>query len=165
MDDLASSVLAQLRIKDGLGPFALLYENELRYRVLVSSVKRVDGVLLYEHAYVDLRSEASRAASAKGERVEWDFVAFTDVDAAAYFSLSFMLHENPYLQKHLVTTFHAEKVRPLFERGEGNRFFVPLAHENEFNLYEMPRGQMGCRVGLDQEGLRAGLVSLMPVSE
>lgn len=165
MDDLASSVLAQLRIEDGQGPFALLYESGLKYRVLVSNVKRVDGVLLYEHAYVDLRSEASRAASAKGERVEWDFVAFTDVDAAAYFALSFMLHENPYSQKHMVTTFHAEQVRPLFERGEGDRFFVPFADEGELNLYKMPRGQMGCRVGLDQEGLRAGLMSLMPVSQ
>ena len=165
MDDLAGEVLAQLRIKDGHGPFALLYEDELKYRVLVSNVKRVDGVLLYEHAYVDLRSEESRAASAKGERIEWDFVAFTDVDAAAYFALAFMQHNNPYAHKHMVTTFHADKVRPLFERGESNRFFVPFAHENEFNLYEMPRGQLGCRVGLDQEGLRAGLVSLMPVSE
>ena len=90
MDDLAGAVLEQLRIKDGNGPFALLYENELRYRVLVSTAKRVDGVLLYQHAYVDLRSSESRAASAKGERIEWDFVAFTDVNAAAYFALAFM---------------------------------------------------------------------------
>ena len=165
MDDLAGAVLEQLRIKDGHGPFALLYENELRYRVLVCTAKRVDGVLLYQNAYVDLRSSESRAAIAKGERIEWDFVAFTDVNAAAYFALAFMQHDNPYSQKHIVATFQAEKVQPLFERGDGNRFFVPFSHEREFNLYEMPRGQMGCRVGLDQEGLRAGLLSLMPVSQ
>lgn len=164
MDDLASSVLAQLRLEDGQGPFALLYENELKYRVLVSTAKRVNGVLLYEHAYVDLRSEANRAARDKGERIEWDFVGFTDVDAAAYFAISFILHMEPYSQKHIVTTFHAKQVQALFERADGNRFFVPFSCEREFNLYEMPRGQVGCRVGLDQEGMRAGLLSLMPVS-
>jgi len=164
MDDLAGAVLEQLRIKDGHGPFALLYENELRYRVLVSTAKRVDGVLLYQHAYVDLKSSESRAASAKGERIQWDFVAFTDVDAAAYFGLSFMQHDNPYSMKHIVAMFHADKVQSLFERADGNRFYVPLSHEHEFNLYDMPRGQMGCRAGLDQEGLRTGLLSLMPVS-
>lgn len=164
MDDLASTVLEQLRIKDGPGPYALLYQNELNYRALVCTAKRINGMLLYEHAYVDLHSRENREAVRKGERVEWDFVAFTDVDAAAYFGMAFMQHDNPWNQKHVLATFHSSEIESLFERETGNRFYVPKVHESGFNIYEMPHGQLGCRAALDQDTLRSGLVSLMPVA-
>lgn len=164
MEDLAGTVLEQLRIKDGPGPYALLYLNELKYRALVCTAKRVNGVLLYEHAYVDLHSRENLEAVATEQRIEWDFVAFTDVDAAAYFGIAFMQHDNPYSQKHIVATFHNNDTEPLFDRETGNRFYVPKVHERGFNIYQMPNGQLGCRVALDQDTLRSGLVSLMPVA-
>tara|TARA_X000001036_G_scaffold308283_1_gene286948 strand:+ start:139 stop:642 length:504 start_codon:yes stop_codon:yes gene_type:complete len=163
MDDLAGLVLSQLQVADGTSPYALLYMEEYGYRVLIAKVARVNGSTLFEYAYVDLHEGPAWKARQNNEQPVWEFVAFTDVQAAVYFGLAFLNKDyqapgNGYVMQ----TMRVEDVEDMFERNATGAL-VPQKFQNGFATKYM-QDCIGKRVILNEAMLQAGLGSLLPVS-
>ena len=164
MDDLAGLVVEQLQVNDRTSPYALLYVEEYGYRVLVAKVAIVDGGVLYEYAYVDLHNGPAWDARQKNEQPSWEFVAFTDQEAAVYFGLAFL--NKDYLsagEGYVMHTMRVEDVEGLFERNDIGAL-VPTKFQNGFRNHVLRSVCVGERRILNEAMLRHGLRALMPVS-
>ena len=164
MDDLAGLVLEQLQVKDGTSPYSLMYMEEYGYRVLIAKVARVDGCVLFEYAYVDLHNGPAWDARQNNEQPSWEFVAFTDRDAAVYFGLAFL--NKDYLaagEGYVMQTMRVEDVESMFERTDIGAL-VPTKYQNGFRNSVLRSSCIGERRILNEAMLRAGLASLLPVS-
>ena len=164
MDDLAGLVLEKLQVNDGTSPYALMYMEEYGYRVLIAKVARVDGVVLYEYAYVDLHNGPAWHARQNNEQPAWEFVAFSDRDAAVYFGLAFL--NKDYLstgEGYAMQTMRVEDVEAMFERNDMGAL-VPAKYQNGFRNTLLRSSCIGERKVLNEATLKAGLASLLPVS-
>lgn len=161
MDDLAGLVVKQLRLDDGPGPFVQIFTSRDRKNALVATAERINGIVHYEYAYVDVTDAKSRMLHEGEERVAWSFVKYTDVDAAAYFGLAFM---HRWGQEGCMTMHRRVNMDKIFdERAEHT--LLPQYHTRDigygFNCFSE---RIGATTKLDTQAVRAGLLSLMPTS-
>ena len=161
MEDLAGIVVKQLRLDDGPGPFVLLYTCRNRKKALVATAERINGIVHYEYAYVDIDDAKSREIHEGEERTAWSFVKYTDVDAAASFGLAFM---HCWGSEAVVTTHRRVKMHALFDKV-GEHTFLPTYHTKCIGYgFSCFSERIGMTDRLDEQKVRAGLLSLMPTS-
>lgn len=161
MDDLASLVVDQLRVDDGPGPFVQVYVSHDRKNALVATAERINGVVHYEYAYVDLNDAKSRMLHEGQERVAWSLVKYTDVDAAAYFGLAFMHRWG----KEGCTSMHRRvNMDAIFDKVPEHTL-LPQCHTRDIGYgFSCFSQRIGATTNLDAQKVRAGLLSLMPTS-
>ena len=163
MEDLAGLVIEQLQVTDGTSPYALMYVEDYGYRVLIAKAARVDGTILYEYAYVDLAEGPAWDARSNNEQPAWEFVAFSNQDAAVYFGLAFLNKDClPQGNGYAMQTMRVEDVEIMFERNDAGAL-VPKKYQNGFRD-GVTQNCIGRRRILNEAMLRAGLASLLPVS-
>jgi hypothetical protein len=164
MDDLAGLVMKQLQLGDGAGPYALVHVNWNRKRALVATAKRTNGVVHYAFAHVDVDNEHYDATHEGERRVKWEFVNYTDVDAAAYFGMAFMVHRHSVETRNPKTTFLRNlNMHKIFEPGPDGAHFLPIEHNRGIG-YGFTRfaEELGTATNPDVTTLRMGLLALMP---
>lgn len=166
MDDLAGLVVEQLRVDDGPGPFVLLYIDPNRKRVLLAMARRTNGVVHYEHAYLDIHKQNYHVLHKGKDRVAWDFVTFTDVDAAAYFAKAFMIqHGQVETAKCEMSLHRCAHLDEIMQPGPEGARLLPATHTKEVRWgFSGFSEKIGTSTNPDLCSLRAGLLSLMPKS-
>ena len=161
MDDLAGLVVKQLRLNDGVGPFALVHTSRDQRTALVATAERINGVVHYEYAYADVHDVKSLVIHEGENRVAWNFVKYTDVDAAAYFGLAFM---HRWGSEGCMTMHRRVNMEKIFEES-AKHTLLPKCHTKEIGYgFSCFSERMGATTGLDAQKVRAGLLSLMPTS-
>ena len=161
MDDLAGLVVKQLRLNDGAGPFVLIHTSRDQRTALVAMAERTNGVVHYEYAYADVHDVKSRVIHEGEDRVVWNFVKYTDVDAAAYFGLAFM---HRWGSECCMTMHRRVNMDKIFEES-AEHTLLPKYHTKEIGYgFSCFSERMGATTALDTQKVRAGLLSLMPTS-
>ena len=161
MDDLAGLVVEQLRVDDGAGPFVLVYTSRDQLNALVATAERINGVVHYVYAYVDVHDVNSRVIHEGEDRVVWNLVKYTDVDAAAHFGLAFVRR---WGSDGCMTTHRRVNMDKIFEES-AEHTLLPKQHTKEIGYgFSCFSGRIGTTTNLDTQKVRAGLLSLMPTS-
>jgi len=161
MEDLAGLVVKQLRLDDGPGPFVLVNTSRDQLTALVATAERVNGVVHYEYAYADVHDVKTRVIHEGQDRVVWNFVKYTDVDAAAYFGLAFMRR---WGSDGCMTTHRRVNTDKIFEE-KAEYTLLPVSHTKEIGYgFSCFSERVGATTNLDTQKVRAGLLSLMPMS-
>ena len=166
MDDLAGLVVKQLRLDDGPGPLVMVHISYNRKRMMVAKAKRTNGVVHYELAHVDVAKEHYHVTHEGEHRVKWDFVNYTDVNAAAYFGMAFMRDigqretENP--ETRMMRNANTHK---LFEPGPDGALLLPITHNRGMGYGITHYTEMlGTATNPDKTTFAVGLCALMPTS-
>ena len=166
MDDLAGLVVEQLRVEDGPGSFVLLYTDHNRKRVLLTMARRTNGVVHYQHAYADVTKQNYQVTYEGKDRVAWDFVTYTDVDAAAYFAKAFMIQYGQVETAKCEMSLHRfANLEDIMENTLDGTILIPEKHTKQFYWgWGAFSEKIGTSTHPDLCSLRAGLLSLMPTS-
>ena len=103
MEDMARSILTQLRLDDGpVGPLMLAdsgsdsaHPNWTPHTktfipLFLATVERVDGVLIYAITIIDTHSAAHKARRQQGAPPAWERFCYRDLAGAAAFAFSFL---------------------------------------------------------------------------
>ena len=164
MDDLAGLVVKQLRLNDGAGPFVLVHTSRDQGTALVAMAERINGVAHYEYAYADVRDVKTLVIHEGENRVAWNFVKYTDVDAAAYFGLAFMRRWGSGNSGCCMTMHRRVNMDKIFEES-AEHTLLPKYHTKEIGYgFSCFSERLGGTNDMDTQQMRAGLLSLMPTS-
>ena len=157
MEELANIVVEKLHLRDGAGHFVLVvceHDNYLHVNapeskiptLVVRPVKRIDGSVVYEVAYYNVRSLEHKKLRENDELPTWTFVTYQRIDVAADFVYGFVRKVNPQHISHAVHLCEARSVEDLFERTDEGRFLAPCKRNADYLFFDKSTKKLATHV-------------------